>query len=60
MNNLPPGVSGTEYQIVGPDTKEEMAYCEHCDMDYETTVDYYTDVKIWMCPVCDREYEEKI
>ena len=42
------------------ETYEEMAYCGHCDMEYETLVDYYTDTKIWMCPACDKEYEEEM
>ena len=59
-DNYPPGVRGTEDEILGPETYEEMAYCERCDMEYETVVDYYTDAKIWACPACDKEYEEEM
>ena len=34
LSNYPPGVTGNEYQIAGPDSEwEETHYCEKCEKD---------------------------
>ena len=34
LSNYPPGVTGNEYEIAGPDSEwEDTNYCEKCEKD---------------------------
>lgn len=73
-SNYPPGVSGNEYQIAGPDTsttdlREVSCETEDCanydnyhevELDIESYggIEYYT----WVCPNCQtsRDYEREL
>lgn len=71
-SNYPPGVTGNEPQIAGPESEtekmERMACDEECGFDGEvpvTVVTYRGDYMVsvyWTCPQCDRphdfEYED--
>jgi glutaredoxin len=55
-SNLPPGVSGNEYEIAGPDhEREEERTCSTCGVTATTTV-YSYDFRRWFsCDSCDAE-----
>ena len=54
MSNYPPGVTGNEYEIVGPDEEwEEMRYCPTCDTKTEGMCQSYGSDQWWDCDVCD-------
>lgn len=51
MNNYPPGVTGREYAIAGPDYEHStMEYCYECDSDVEG-MEYGYGLDRWF--VCD-------
>lgn len=60
MSNYPEGVTGSEYQISGPQdsyTKTDYVTCGNCawEGDYDIDVDYYDGQEWgnWVCGVCD-------
>jgi hypothetical protein len=65
LSNYPPGVSGNEPQIAGPDWEEKREV--ECDQvidgdincEWAGTVDAYgwKDCWYWVCPRCSRENE---
>lgn len=53
-SNYPPGVTGAEYEIAGPDREEdEERECEYCGEVANVTVSYYKLEAWWTCPTCD-------
>ncbi len=69
MSNYPPGVTGNEYEIAGPDaefTDERSVHCqnEKCveyDIEKEEEVDIqayrHTSWWTWTCPTCKQKSE---
>ena len=57
-NNYPPGVTGNEYEIAGPDfeTTEETE-CD-CGFKGEVEVEGFHGVVSWTCPQCETDHEE--
>lgn len=56
MSNYPPGVTGREFQIAGPDTQAEaIVDCPNCGQ-VEVIVSTYQFLKTWQCD-CGYEYE---
>lgn len=55
MNNYPPGVTGNEYAIAGPDyVHPVMEYCYECDSDVEG-MEYGYGLDRWF--VCNDGHE---
>jgi len=65
MSNYPPGVTGNEWALRGPEEEQSVEYCEECDEDVETVRMYSGSPNSsgpathgsWRCPTCDAEYE---
>ena len=54
MSNLPPGVTGNEYEIAGPDYEDEaVRYCPKCDEETEGTIEGYDRSAWFRCGVCN-------
>ena len=54
MSNYPPGVTGMEYEIAGPDRlREEMRYCPTCNTKTEGMRQGYRSSAWWDCDACD-------
>jgi hypothetical protein len=53
MSNYPPGVTGSEYQIAGPDYERDASrFCDHCNK-LTTGYDRGYDGEAWYdCDVC--------
>lgn len=59
MSNYPPGVTGNEFQISGPDSEVDgNVYCPNCGADIETTVTYFRYERWFTCPTCGTETTE--
>ena len=59
--NYPPGVSGDEYAIVGPDWQEEAGVCPGCGADSLWREGYRRTVTVYCsggCSYADEEPEE--
>ena len=61
-SNYPPGVTGMEYEIAGPDFEEEAKMrCWQCsenvgyDMEQEGTIYGYKGERWFICSICDTE-----
>ena len=55
LSNYPPGVTGAEYDIAGPDSEEEVIEtCPADDCGYSgyVTVVHYREQWWWDCPEC--------
>ena len=58
-DNYPPGVTGNEYEIAGPDKEwEEQFVCKSCGFDDVVIKQFYKYKTFWECPGCDEYYEE--
>lgn len=56
MSNYPPGVTGNEYEIVGPDREfETFRECESCEIVSWVDVTGYGWEEWWRCPKCQHE-----
>jgi len=59
LSNYPPGVSGNEYEISGPDWEQETTrYCDLCRQERDVTVYGHQRQAWWTCPVCDMDWDE--
>ncbi len=53
MSNYPPGVSGNEYEIAGPDWEQDSTeYCEQCRDDQPGMFQGYRDLVWFICYEC--------
>ena len=56
--NYPPGVTGNEYAIAGPDREwEDELYCEKCEKDELFYCESYQKQRSGRCPVCDSDID---
>ena len=67
MSNYPPGVTGNEPQIAGPDSERQdrdERECAQCDFNDEVTIEEvrygYTTMEYWTCPECGYEHENDV
>jgi len=63
VSNYPPGVSGNEFEIAGPDFEDDATrYCSTCECDREGMLQGYRSECWFICEVCgkqtDAEYDE--
>jgi len=59
--SYPPGVTGRELQIAGPDEEwDEHQTCEDCEFDGTAEMWTYGGVEHWTCPQCGSDYQEDI
>ena len=57
LSNYPPGVSGFEYEIAGPDAEwNKSLWCDECDRITLFTCQSYQNTYSAACTVCDREH----
>lgn len=57
LSNYPPGVTGSEFEIAGPDFEGyEVHECE-CGWEGEVLAEYYRGCGQWDCPGCGAFYE---
>lgn len=53
MSNLPPGVTGDEFEIAGPDAEEERdRYCRRCEDVQPGMLQAYWRHVWWVCDEC--------
>mgnify|MGYP003679321021 FL=1 len=59
MSNYPPGVTGNEYEIAGPDYERESdTYCSECGA--QMIAQGYRD-RHWMtCPACNHQEDTEL
>lgn len=50
MSNYPPGVSGNEWQIIGPVVLVLSRDCDECGWSGQTDAEYYDFTLSWTCP----------
>ena len=69
MSSYPPGVTGFEPQIAGPDSErelpgEERECFDECEWAGEVDVEEvrygYTVTEYWTCPECGHEHETDV
>ena len=54
LSNYPPGVTGNEYEIAGPDSEwEETRYCEKCEKDTVFGCETFRKQRSGICTECD-------
>jgi len=58
MSNFPPGVTGSERQIVGNLQVEEQIECNECGHDGIEVVSYWKHERNWTCSSCGAENTE--
>lgn len=57
MSNYPPGVTGNEFEIAGPDWEDDMLVrCCDCGWAGMATVWAYRGETYWECPECGEEH----
>ena len=62
LSNYPPGVSGNEWQIAGPEREDEghrVCPNAYCDKEVLVTISFYGDETFWECPECGFEVVEE-
>ncbi len=53
MSNLPPGCTGSEWEIAGPDYEKDVAdYCPTCEEETDGLEMGYRRNRWWVCGVC--------
>lgn len=59
LRNFPPGVTGNEYEISGPDEeRQEDRFCSQCDDDTPHNV-YRYRLQLWgECIPCGHEFDD--
>ena len=58
MSNYPPGVTGNEYEIAGPDTEDEVQdWCDHCESVQNGVVQTYRREAWFICDACGETTE---
>lgn len=56
--SYPPGVTGREIEIAGPDSEEdEVRYCPDCDREQDGLTVGYRGHLTWECGTCGRVEE---
>lgn len=56
MSNYPPGVTGNEFAIAGPDFEDEdSAFCPRCAQDRDGTVLGYQGERWFVCGSCETQ-----
>ena len=56
--NYPPGVTGNEYEIAGPDSEwEETHYCEKCEKDTVFSCESFQKQRSGICSECDSDID---
>jgi hypothetical protein len=56
MSNYPPGVSGFELEIAGPDYEKEIGMtCHNCPYEGDVEAWFYGGVANFECPSCGTE-----
>jgi len=54
VSNYPPGVTGREYEIAGPDYEREARHhCDHCDEETAGLEQGYDGRRWFVCDTCD-------
>lgn len=59
-SGYPPGVTGNEYEIAGPDKEwEEERTCSNEDCGFSGLVngETYNNTEAWTCPQCGRAHD---
>lgn len=57
-DNYPPGVTGREYAIAGPETEVEgWRECDWCGFEGDVLVRTYAGSEEWTCPRCEKQHE---
>tara|TARA_B100001964_G_scaffold210472_1_gene244943 strand:- start:222 stop:497 length:276 start_codon:yes stop_codon:yes gene_type:complete len=57
-SNYPPGVTGNEYEIAGPDlTWEDQHYCDDCEKYTEFDFESFRKIISGRCAVCSNEID---
>ena len=55
MSNYPPGVTGLEYEIAGPDSEtEEERFCPKCEKEQSGFLQTYRNQGWWTCDECNQ------
>jgi len=55
-SNYPPGVTGNEYEIAGPDMEsEDNRRCEECDKNTDHYIEGYRGIVTIQCQACSDE-----
>ena len=55
-DNYPPGVTGNEYEIAGPDSEwEEELYCEKCEVVTLFSCESFQKQRSGICNECDND-----
>ena len=58
LSNYPPGVTGNEYEIAGPDSEwEEELHCDKCEKDELFYCESFQKQRSGRCPVCDNHID---
>ena len=58
LSNYPPGVTGNEYQIAGPDSEwEETHYCEKCEKDTVFSRESFQKQRSGICSECGSDID---
>ena len=56
--NYPPGVTGREYEIAGPDDEwESEHYCEKCEKDTMFSCESFQKQRSGICSECDSDID---
>lgn len=62
MSNYPPGVTGREFAIAGPDWDGEVdAVCPNDQCNFDGSMPAFQVFKVLtiQCPACDREWSDE-
>lgn len=64
FSNYPEGVSGGEYEVIGPDWEwEDIRECENVDdnclFEGVVTIIEYRGEEWWDCPICGMRHSEE-
>ena len=58
LSNYPPGVTGNEYEIAGPDDEwESEHYCEKCEKDTMFSCESFQKQRSGICSECDSDID---
>ena len=58
LSNYPPGVTGNEYEIAGPDDEwESEHYCEKCEKDTIFSCESFRKQRSGVCSECDSDID---
>ena len=58
LSNYPPGVTGNEYEIAGPDSEwEDTHNCEKCEKDTLFSCESFQKQRSGICSECDSDID---